>query len=467
MAVQDTGASFTSGSLMRHVSVMSFTSSIGLMAIFAVDLLDIVFISMLGRDELAAAAGYASTIMFFFSAVNIGLSIAAGALVGRSMGADKPLDAREYATSVAVVSVLVGIALPALALPNIAALLALIGATGQVAELATGYLWIILPTTLVSGLSMVAVAVLRAYGDARGAMYPALLGGGVNAVLDPLLIFTLGMGLNGAALATVAARVATMAMAMGIAVLRYRAFAVPRPQCVARDFREAVGIALPAVLGTVATPVGTAIVTREMAKYGHDAVAGLAVINRMVPVVFSVVLALSGAIGPIFGQNFGAGRLDRVQQTFFDGLKFLAIYVLVMSALLFSLRAPIAGLFDATGTMRSLLYLYCGPLALASFFNGAIFVSNASFNNLGHPGYSTGVNWGRQTLGTMPFVLAFGAIWGAHGVLIGQAVGGAVFAGVAIWLGLRVIQAPCRDPLRGQYTCPDMRMQVMSNRSFR
>ena len=467
MAHHDIRASFTQGSLLRHVSVMSFTSSIGLMAIFAVDLLDIVFISMLGRDELAAAAGYASTVMFFASAVNIGLSIAAGALVAKAMGADNEVDAREYATSVAVLSVLVGIILPILALPNIEFLLGLIGATGAVADLARNYLWIILPTTMVSGLAMVAVAVLRSYGDARGAMYPALLGGGVNAVLDPLLIFTLGMGLNGAAFATVAARLATMVMAMGLAVLRYQAFAVPRPHCVARDFREAAEIAVPAVLGTVATPVGAAIVTREMAKYGHDAVAGMAVINRMVPVVFSVVLALSGAIGPIFGQNFGAGRLDRVEQAFFEGLRFLAIYVLVMSALLFVLRAPIAGLFDANDMMRSLLYLYCGPLALASFFNGAIFVANASFNNLGHPGYSTGVNWARQTVGTLPFALAFGAIWGAHGVLIGQAVGGAVFAAVAIWLGLRVIQAPCRDPLKGQFTCPDMRMQVVSNRSYR
>ncbi|MDT8328427.1 MAG: MATE family efflux transporter [Roseovarius sp.] len=467
MAYQHSGISFTQGSLLRHVTVMSFTSSIGLMAIFAVDLLDIVFISMLGREELAAAAGYASTVMFFASAVNIGLSITAGALVARAMGAENGVDAREYATSVAVIAIIVGILLPVLALPFIGDILGLIGATGTVADLAAGYLWIILPTTLVSGLSMVAVAVLRSYGDARGAMYPALLGGGVNAVLDPLLIFTLGMGLNGAALATVVARLATMALAIGLAVFRYQAFAMPRPQCVARDFREAAEIALPAVLGTIATPVGAAIVTREMAKYGHDAVAGMAVINRMIPVVFSVVLALSGAIGPIFGQNFGAGRLDRVQETFFEGLKFLAIYVLVMSALLFALRGPIAGLFDATGMMRSLLYLYCGPLALASFFNGAIFVSNASFNNLGHPGYSTGVNWARQTLGTLPFAMAFGAIWGAHGVLIGQAVGGAVFAAIAIWLGLRVIQAPCRDPLRGQFTCPEMRMQVISNRSYR
>lgn len=50
-------ATFTQGSLMRHVSVMSFTTSIGLMAIFAVDLIDIVFISMLGHEPLAAAAG--------------------------------------------------------------------------------------------------------------------------------------------------------------------------------------------------------------------------------------------------------------------------------------------------------------------------------------------------------------------------------------------------------------------------
>ncbi len=467
MALAESGANFTQGNLFRHVSVMSLTSSIGLMAIFAVDLLDIVFISMLGRDELAAAAGYAGVIMFFASAVNIGLSIAAGALVARALGRNNSVDAREFASSSAVFAVAVGILLALVALPNIHFLLGLTGASGPVAEMAAAYLWIILPTTFLSGLAMVAVAVLRAYGDARGAMYPALLGAGVNAVFDPILIFGLGLNLEGAALATVLARLATMMLAMGLAMRRYQAFARPRPQCVARDFRETATIALPAVLGTVATPVGTAIVTREMAKYGADAVAALAVINRLIPVVFSVVLALSGAIGPIVGQNFGAGRLDRVLRTFTDGLRFLAIYVVIMTSLLFVLRSPLADLFEATGMMRSLLYLYLGPLAFASFFNGAIFIANASFNNLGHPAYSTGVNWARHTIGTWPFVIAFGAVWGAPGVLIGQAAGGALFAGIAIWLSLRVIAAPCRDPLKMQYTCPDQRMQVVVNRAYR
>jgi Na+-driven multidrug efflux pump len=254
MALAESGANFTQGNLFRHVSVMSLTSSIGLMAIFAVDLLDIVFISMLGRDELAAAAGYAGVIMFFASAINIGLSIAAGALVARSLGRNNSVDAREFASSSAVFAVAVGILLALVTLPNIDFFLGLTGANGAVAEMAATYLWIILPTTFLSGLAMVAVAVLRAYGDARGAMYPALLGAGVNAVFDPILIFGLGLNLEGAALATVLARLATMMLAMGLAMHRYHAFSRPRPQCVARDFRETATIALPAVLGTVAVP---------------------------------------------------------------------------------------------------------------------------------------------------------------------------------------------------------------------
>ena len=351
-------ARFTEGSLMRHVSSMSLTASIGLMAIFAVDLIDIIFISFLGYQPLAAAAGYASTLMFFTSAINIGLSIAAAALVSRAIGAGEEGDAREYASSVAIISILVSLLLPALILPNVMYLLSLIGATGEVAQMAARYLWIILPSTVLSGLSMTAVAVLRAHGDGQSAMYPSLVGGGVNLILDPLLIFTLGLGLDGAAFATVLARAATLLLALYFTVYRYRAFTIPRLQCVRRDFGMAIKIAIPVVLATIATPFGGAIVTREIAQFGTEAVAGMAVIGRLIPVVFAVLLALSGAIGPIVGQNYGAGRMDRVKEAFLDSLAFVAIYVLIATIALFLLRGQIADLFDATGLSRSLIFLF-------------------------------------------------------------------------------------------------------------
>lgn len=451
---------------MRHVSVMSLTSSIGLMAIFAVDLIDVLFISMLGQEALAAAAGYASVVMFFASAVNIGLSVAAGALVANSLGGGKELPAREHAFSSSMFAIAFGILIPVIMLPNLDFILGLLGATDSVAERAKDYLWIILPTTFMSGLGMTTVAVLRAYGDGTRAMYPSLVGALVNGVLDPIFIFSLGMGLEGAAWATVAARFATMLVAFWPAVRIYKAFAIPRAQCFYYDIREGMQIATPAILATIATPIGSAIVTREMAKYGTDAVAGMAIINRMIPVVFSVVLALSGSIGPIMGQNYGAGRLDRVRQTFYDGVIFAGLYVVGITAFLFIFRGQIADLFGADGTTRDLVLLFCGPLALASFFNAVIFVANASFNNLGHPGYSTWVNWGRQTLGTLPLVLLGGALYGAPGVLIGQAVGGVIFAAVAAWLSLWMITDQSH-PLR-QLTCRfqlQRRMHEMYNRS--
>jgi Na+-driven multidrug efflux pump len=162
-----------------------------------------------------------------------------------------------------------------------------------------------------------------------------------------------------------------------------------------------------------------------------------------------VIFALSGALGPIIGQNFGAGRIDRVRRAFWDGLIFTGLVILLVSALLFSLRAPIADAFNAEGLTRDLVYLFCGPLALLWFFNGAIFVGNAVCNNLGRPFWSTVVNWGRHTVGTIPLALWLGGTWGAQGVLVGQALGGVLFGLAAIWLALQAIASPAVAAPRG------------------
>ena len=153
----------------------------------------------------------------------------------------------------------------------------------------------------------------------------------------------------------------------------------------------------------IATPVGNAFVTAEIARFGDAAVAGWAIIGRIVPVAFGVIFALSGAVGPIIGQNFGARRFDRLQATMRDSLTVTIVYVLAIWALLALFAGPIASLFGATGLARELIMFFCLFVASAFLFDGAIFVSSAAFNNLGYPTYSTVFNWGRSTLGIIPF----------------------------------------------------------------
>lgn len=115
---------------------------------------------------------------------------------------------------------------------------------------------------------------------------------------------------------------------------------------------------------------------------------------------------------------------------------------MLVSGILFLLRPFLASLFALDGISQTIVFMFAGPLSLMFFFNGVIFVSNAAFNNLGHPYYSTIINWGRNTVGMIPFVL-LGSMWfGAVGVLVGQFLGGAVFAVIAWVLASKVIAEP-------------------------
>ena len=80
-------ARFVSGPTMRHVVVMTATGSVGLVAVFAVDLLSLLYISWLGRPALTAGVGLATIVLFFAVSINVGLMIAVGALVSRALGA--------------------------------------------------------------------------------------------------------------------------------------------------------------------------------------------------------------------------------------------------------------------------------------------------------------------------------------------------------------------------------------------
>ncbi|MGI1661066.1 MATE family efflux transporter [Palleronia sp. KMU-117] len=435
----DTQAKFLTGNLFRHISVMSLTASVGLMAVFLVDFVDMIFISMLGKAELAAAVGYAGAILFFTTSFGIGMAISAGALVSRALGAGETDLARQRATNALILGVIFGAAFAALVWVNLPVLVALLGATGETATLAVHYLRIIVPSLPLLLIGMVGGAILRAHGDARRAMMATIWGGVVNAVLDPILIFGLDLDLTGAALASVAARV-TIAVTALLPILRhYGGFIRPSLPGLSADLGPVLAIAGPAILTQLATPLGQAYVTRAMAEFGQEAVAGMAIVARMTPVAFGILFALSGAIGPIIGQNHGGGRPDRVKRSFSDALLFTAIIVVAVTAVLFALRGPVADLFGATGVTRQLVFLFCGPLALAFFFNGVIFVANAAFNNLGHPFHSTWINWGRHTLGTIPPVMLGAAVLGAPGVLIGQAAGGVIFAAIAFVLARRVM----------------------------
>lgn len=447
-------AKFTTGSTMRHVIVMTATGSVGLVAIFIVDALNLFYISLLGVEELAAAIGFASTLLFFTVSISIGFTIACGALVARCLGRGAREEAARMGGASMVFMGLVTLLVTVATLPFLRPLLVLLGATGQTLELSARFMLIVLPSFPILALGMCTTGILRGVGDARRAMYVTLGSGIAAAIFDPLFIFGFGLGLDGAAIATVLSRCVMLAIGIHGAHVVHRLVRIPD----LRELREAVApffaIGVPAMLTQIATPVGNAYVTVEIAAFGDQAVAGWAIIGRLVPVAFGVIFALSGAVGPILGQNYGARKFDRLTSTMRDSLLFTIVYVLAVWALLAIFANPIAGIFGADGIARDLIVFFCLYAAGSFLFNGAIFVSSAAFNNLGYPAYSTVFNWGRSTLGVIPFVWAGAHYWGATGVIAGWGLGAVVFGVVSMLVCFRVVKAIAGEPLHQEETPP-------------
>lgn len=420
-------AKFVEGSTMRHILVMSGAGSVGLMALFVVDLLDMLFISMLGQVELAAAVGFAGTLTFFSTSVSIGTSIAMGALVSKSIGAKQRLTARQLSSSILMTAFVISSIVTTGMYIHIPELLAAIGAQGVAAERAQAYLQILLPSGPILALAMAAGAGLRAAGDAKRSMWATLSGGIVNAILDPIFIFGFGWNVEGAAFASVLARCTVLFFSIYPLIKNHDLVSRPSFSVWQSNIRSILKIALPAIITNAATPIGNAIVTTGIAQYGEDFVAGFAVVGRLTPVCFAVIFALSGAVGPIIGQNFGAERMERVKETLNNSLLVTTLYTIVVCAILFFLQDYIVLGFSLEGDAAILVGAFCTYVAITFIFNGALFVANTSFNNLGKPLYSTALNLSKATIGTLPFVY-FGSQWfGALGVLYGQALGNIIF----------------------------------------
>lgn len=425
-------AKFVEGSTMRHILVMSGSGSVGLMALFAVDLLDMLFISMLGQIELAAAVGFAGTLMFFSTSVSIGTSIAMGALVSKAIGAKEFNKARELSGSILITAFAISLVFTLLMFAYIPELLALIGAEGTTAERAEAYLRIIVPSGPFLAVAMAAGAGLRSAGDAKRSMWVTLSGGIVNAILDPIFIFGFNWNIEGAALASVISRFAVLYFSLYPLIKHHNLVSLPSVSQWLSHIRAILKIAVPAIFTNAATPIANAIVTSSIAQYGNDFVAGFAVIGRLIPVCFAVIFALSGAVGPIIGQNLGAKRLDRVKETLYNSLLVTTIYTLFVCLVLFFVQDYVILGFTLEGDAVLIVQAFCTYVAITFIFNGAIFVANTSFNNLGKPLYSTVLSLGRATIGTLPFVY-FGSLWfGALGVLYGQALGNVLFGILAI-----------------------------------
>ncbi len=430
---------FLNGSTMGHVVRMTLTGAAGITFVFLVDAANLFWLSQLDQPILMAAIGYAFAVQFFAVSIGVGLMIGTTALVSRSIGRGERALAREQGAAGMVLTILLQMLTAGVIITFRVPFLQSVGAEGEALELAARYLAFTMPSLAIMAAGLTGSAVLRAEGLARQAMMVTMGGGFVMLGLDPVLIYVLELGLDGAALSIWIFRFIMAGLALWFAVRQHDLLARPSFDLIRRHGGPLLRVAVPAIVTQMATPFGNFLLTGVISGYGDAAVAAWAVVNRLTVVAFAGLMSLGGAIGGIFGQNFGARRFDRLRRTYRDAALFSFAYAAIVWVILTALSAQIAFGFGLSEEAAAVLRAFTHVGALSFTLGGLLFVSNAALNTLGRPLWASGLSWVREGVMMWPAALWLSGMYAAPGVVYAQALVGVVMGCLAGLLGWRYV----------------------------
>jgi Na+-driven multidrug efflux pump len=217
------------------------------------------------------------------------------------------------------------------------------------------------------------------------------VGGAINVVLDPILIFGWGpipgLGIQGAAIATAIAWAICLVWILYLLAVK-RHLIEPRILRLGEFIVAARGvlkIGLPAAGANMLTPIAGGVMTAVVANYGSEAVAAWGVGNRLESIASIIVLALSMSLPPFISQNYGANKLLRIKTAFDMAAKFVIIWQLIVFAILAIFSSYIAQVFAEEASVARDITLFLCILPLGYGLQGIIILVNSSFNAMHKP----------------------------------------------------------------------------------
>jgi putative MATE family efflux protein len=435
-------AALTEGPIGRILVKMLLGMLVGHVAMTIFNLTDTFFVAKLGTEPLAAM-GFTFPIIFTVMSLIFGLGIGTSSVISQAIGKEDFHKAQQLTTHALLLGFVLSIVLSILGYYFCEDIFYLMGARGQTLKLTMTYMniWFI-------GMPFVAIPMmgnnaLRATGDTTTA--GLIMGGGslVNLVLDPIMIFGLfgfpRWGIAGAAIATLFGRAFALVCSVGVLYYSKKLLCFERLKVaqVLASWRQLVYIGVPAALTGALGPLSAAVITKLVSGYGDEAVAAAGAGAKIDSITIMVLASLGSVLMPFVGQNFGAGRMDRVRTAHRWVYGFAITWGFLMYGVVILFASPIARVFSNDPEVVKIIrvYLLITPVCLG--MAGLWRIVSGAFNGLHQPMHSAALNLVALLVLLLPCVMIGSAMGGLNGLFAGMAVGNILAGFVSIiWAGL-------------------------------
>ncbi|ENM5914393.1 MATE family efflux transporter [Vibrio mimicus] len=425
----------TSSSLAKQLFQMTWPMLFGVLSLMSFQLVDSAFIGQLGILPLAAQ-GFTMPIQMVIIGVQVGLGIATTAVISRALGANQERYAKQLGGLVIGVGG-IGVAIIAVLLYLLRhPLLSLLGASDDVLQIIDHY-WIWwLVSAWTGAMLYFFYSLCRANGNTLLPGTMMMVTSVLNLILDPLFIFTLDWGINGAAIATI------LAFGIGIAIVAPK---VTQRQWMSFDWHDldiaksltSLGhIMGPAMLSQLLPPLSSMFATKLLAGFGTAAVAAWALGSRFEFFALVAVLALTMSIPPMVGRMLGAKNVADIRQLVRIACQFVLGFQLLIALATYLLASHLSSLMTSETEVAAILlqHLTIVPISLGALGICMLMVSVA--NALGKAYVALTISALRLFAFYLPCLWIGAQVYGLTGLFIGALVGN-ILAGWVAWLSYR------------------------------
>lgn len=414
----------------------------GMMIMVLYNLTDTFFIGLMRDDYQLAAVNLAYPVMMVTVAISNVIGTGASSLIARSLGAGDREKAEGTLTAGFLLTLVISILVAAAGLALLPAIIKGLGAKSNTFDYTSQYVRILLLGTLFTMGSYIFGQLLRSEGSVKPSIAGMICGTVVNIALDPLFIFTFGLQIRGAAIATVLGNAVSAAVsiwfyAAGKTLLRPALrFIRPQAAIIAEIFR----VGIPAGLETLLTSAAYIINNNLAVSYGELTVAAMGIAQKILSLGNYVYQGFAAGTQPIMGYNYGAGNYRRMLAVLRAGILVVTGTELAIM-LIYGIFAPqLIGLFTGSPEVIQTGTTVLRTVMCILPFVGSVSMCRMSFQAMGMPGHAFGITVVRQLLLYVPLLLLLNRIFGFYGMLWAQPVTELIMMAVSVGLLYRTIR---------------------------
>ena len=426
--------------ISKALLAMGIPTMLGMMVNAIYNLVDAYFVGGLGTSQMGAIS-----VVYPLGQIVVGLGLLFGngsaSYLSRLLGNRDQEQADRVASTALYSSVAVGAVLIIFSMIFLRPILRLLGATDSIMPYAMTYAGIYVVSCIFNVFNVTMNNIVTSEGAAKTTMFALMAGAVLNIGLDPVFIYTLDMGVAGAAIATAISQIVSTLIYLTFIFRKKSIYSFKMKNCTFTKeiMSEIFKIGIPTLVFQILTSLSISLVNTQAGPYGDSVIAGMGAVTRIVSMGSLIVFGFIKGFQPIAGYSYGAKKFDRLHKAIRTSILWSTVFCVIYGLLLtiFSSR------FIAQFTDGDLEMIRVGTQSLR--INGLSFllfgfytVYSSLFLALGKglEGFVLGAC--RQGICFVPVILILPVFWGINGILYVQPIADVLSAIITIFMALHL-----------------------------